>query len=159
MVKGLHAIHWGFSGSEKSYSSLSHSSLTFLLIKGLVDVFSLFHRLLIFKQYRIKIIWSSPGIKSRTACLTHKRSATELRQPAGKRTLYFYIYTVKGYCYSTASLSTDQQKFSFFQRFFLFIEIFYSTNLSLHNFFPSLLLLIRLSKRSWVRFPVVTKYF
>ncbi len=38
-------------------------------------------------------------------CLTHKRSTTELRQPAGKQTLQFCIYTVKGYCYATVLLS------------------------------------------------------
>ncbi len=77
-----------------------------------------------FKQYRIKNIWSPPGIEPRAACTTHKRSATELRQPAGKQTLQFCIYTVKGYCYATISLSTDQRKFSFFQRFLLFVEYF-----------------------------------
>ncbi len=50
---------------------------------NLLDAFSLFHRL--FKQYRIKNIWSPLGIEPRTACIIHKHSATELRQPAGKQ--------------------------------------------------------------------------
>ncbi len=29
-----------------------------------------------FKQYRINNIWSPPGIKPRTACIAHKRSAS-----------------------------------------------------------------------------------
>ena len=62
----------------------------------------------LFKQYRIKNIWSPPEIEPRTACIAHKRSATELRQPPGEQTLQFCIYTVKGYCYATVSLSTDQ---------------------------------------------------
>ena len=36
-------------------------------------------------------------------------SATELQQTAGKQTLQFCFYTVKGYCYATVSLLTDQQ--------------------------------------------------
>ncbi len=47
-----------------------------LLLTYSLDVFSLFHR--IFLKYRIKNIWSPPGIEPRTACLTHKHSATEL---------------------------------------------------------------------------------
>ena len=46
------------------------------------------------KQYRIKTIWSPLGIEPRTACLTHKHSGTELRQPAGQQALQFCIYTV-----------------------------------------------------------------
>ncbi len=46
-----------------------------------------------FKQFRIKNIWLPLGIEPRITCLTHKRSATELRgQPAGKQTLHFCIY-------------------------------------------------------------------
>ncbi len=97
-------------------------------------MYSLFHRLLI-KQYRIKNIWSPPGIEPRTACIAHKHSPTELQQPASKQTLQFCVYTVELLCYTTVSLSTDQWKFFFFQRFLLFIEFFYSSNLSLHNFF------------------------
>ncbi len=51
-----------------------------------LDVFTLFHRL--FKQYRIKNIWSPPRIEPRTACIAHKRSATELQQPPGEQTHY-----------------------------------------------------------------------
>ncbi len=65
--------------------------------------------------YRMKNIWSPPGIEPRTACIAHKRSVTELRQPPVEQTLQFCIYTVKGYCYATVSLSTDQQNFSFFK--------------------------------------------
>ncbi len=38
-----------------------------------------------FKQYRIENILAPPGIKLRSACLTDKRSVTELQQPAGKQ--------------------------------------------------------------------------
>ncbi len=64
-------------------------------------------------------IWSPLGIESRTACLIHKHYATESynNQLANKHS-NSCIYTVKGYCYATISLSTDQRKFSFFQRFF-----------------------------------------
>ena len=51
-------------------------------------------------------------MEPRTTCMAYKHSATELRQPAGKQTLQFCIYTVKGD--ATVSLSTDQRKFSFF---------------------------------------------
>ncbi len=94
-----------------------------------------------FKQYRIKNIWSPLGIEPRTA-LVHKRSATELRQPPGEQTHQFCIYTFKGVllCYNlTLNRLT---KFLFFQRFLLFVEFFSLSNLSLHNFFLSLLLLI-----------------
>ena len=67
---------------------------------------------------------SNPG---GPACITNKHSATELLQPADKQTLQFCIYTVKGYCYATISLSTDQRKFSLFQRFLLFVEFFLLT--------------------------------
>ncbi len=60
-----------------------------------LDVFSHCHRL--FKQYKIKCIWSPRGIEPRTACITHKRSATELRQPASKQTLQFCIYPAKSH--------------------------------------------------------------
>ncbi len=60
-----------------------------------------------FNNTEFKNIWSPPGIEPRTACIAHKRSATELRQPAGEQTLQFCIYAVKGYCYATVSLSTD----------------------------------------------------
>ncbi len=40
------------------------------------------------------------------------------------------------------SHSQQTNKISLFQRFSLFVEYFYSSNLSLHNFFLSLLLLI-----------------
>ncbi len=54
-----------------------------------------------FKQYRIKNIWSPPGIESRTAYIAHKRSATELRQqPANKHSNSVFV---KGYCYATVS--------------------------------------------------------
>ncbi len=66
-----------------------------------LDVYSLIHRL--FKQYRIKNIWSPPGIEPRTTCMAHKRSVTELRQPASELTLQFCIYTVKGYCLQSRS--------------------------------------------------------
>ncbi len=42
--------------------------------------------------------------------LNRKHSTTELQQPAGKQTLQFCIYTVKGYCYATVSPSTNQWK-------------------------------------------------
>ncbi len=42
-------------------------------------------------------IWSPLGIEPRTACIVHKRSATELRQPPGEQTLQLCIYTVKSY--------------------------------------------------------------
>ena len=46
----------------------------------------------ILKQYRTKIIWSPPGIERRTACLTHKRSATELHnQLANKHSNSVFI--------------------------------------------------------------------
>ncbi len=41
----------------------------------------------------------------------HKRSATELRQPADKETHEFCLYTAKGYCSATVSLSTDKDYF------------------------------------------------
>ncbi len=44
------------------------------------------------KQYRIKNIWSPIGIELKTACLMHKHSATELRQPAGNQALQLCIY-------------------------------------------------------------------
>ncbi len=59
----------------------------FLSLFYLLDVFSLFYRLFL-KPCRITNFWSPPRIEPRTACLTHKLSATELRQPAGKQTLY-----------------------------------------------------------------------
>ncbi len=46
----------------------------------------------------------------------HKHSATELRQPAGEKNLQFCIYTVKGYCYATVSLSTDQNVIIIYQQ-------------------------------------------
>ncbi len=79
-----------------------------------------------------------------------KCSATELRQPAGKQTLQFCIYTIKGYCYATVSLSTDQRKFSFFKDpFYLmnyytplichfiisFSDFFYSLGVFFHRLF------------------------
>ncbi len=39
-------------------------------------------------------------------------SATELQQPTSNQTLQFSIHTIKGYCYATVSLSTDQWKYS-----------------------------------------------
>ncbi len=56
---------------------------------SLIDVFSLFHKLL----FKIKNIWSPPGIEPRTACLTHKCSATELQQPAIKIQNFISINT------------------------------------------------------------------
>ncbi len=97
-----------------------------------LDLFSLFHRLFI-KQYRIKNIWSPPGIEPRTACIAHKHSPTELWQPASKQTLQFCVYTVELLCYSLTL--NRPMKILFFQRFLLFIDFFYSSNLSLHNFF------------------------
>ncbi len=105
-----------------------------------LDVFSHCHRL--FKQYKIKNIWSPLGIEPRTACITHKRSATELWQPASKQTLQFCIYPAKGYCYATVSLSTDQRKFSFFKDSYYSLN-FFTPLLLLHSLFLSLLLLIR----------------
>ncbi len=79
-----------------------------------------------FKQYRINNnYWLPPGIEPRITCITHKRSATELRQPADKQTLDFCIHNIKGYCYATVSFSTDQQKFSFFK------DSYYSLNFTL----------------------------
>ncbi len=46
------------------------------------------------------------------------------REPAGKQTFQFYIYTVKG----TATLSIDQPKFSFLKDSFYPFNFFYSTN-------------------------------
>ena len=111
-----------------------HFKISFSAFIYSLDVFSLFHRLFFLIQYRIKNMQLSPGIEARTTYLTHKHFATELLQPAGKQILQFCIYTVQGYCYyATVSLSTDQWKFLFSWNFF------YSTNLSLHNFFLSLL--------------------
>ncbi len=59
-----------------------------------------------FKQYRIKNIWSPPGIEPRTTCLTHKRSATELQQPAGKPTLNSVFILLRG----TAMLKSHSQQ-------------------------------------------------
>ena len=95
-------------------------------------ILSLFH--MHFKEYRIKNIWLPQGIEPRTTSLTHKRSSTELRQPAGKQTLQFCIYTVKGYCMLCYSLALNRPtKNLFVQRFFLSVECFYSTTLSLHK--------------------------
>ncbi len=88
------------------------------------DAFSLF--CMLFKQYRIKNILSPRGIKPRAVCLTHKCSATEPRPPAGKQTFQFCIYTVKGL--QSHSQQTNQN--SIFQRLFLYVELFYSTILS-----------------------------
>ncbi len=54
-----------------------------------------------------KVSWLPPGIEPRTACIAHKRSATELRQPPGKQTFQFCIYTVKGYI---NGISVDQSE-------------------------------------------------
>ncbi len=51
-----------------------------------LDVFSLFHRLFL-NNTELRNIWSPLGIEPRTACIAHKRSATELRQPPGEQTL------------------------------------------------------------------------
>ncbi len=95
------------------------------------------------KQYRIKNIWSLPGIELRTACIVHKHSAaTELRQPFGEQTLQFCIYTVKGYCYATVSLSTDQRNFSFFKDSYYLLNfsphLIYYFTISFSTFFYSL---------------------
>ncbi len=69
---------------------------------------------------------SPRGIEPRAACLTHKCSATELQPPAGKQTLQFCIYTVIG----LQSHSQQSNQNSLFQRLFLYVELFYSTILS-----------------------------
>ncbi len=104
-----------------------------------------------FKQYRIKNIWLPPGIEPRTTCLTHKCSATELRQQAGKQTIRFCIYIVKGYCYATVSLSTDQRKFSFFKDFFLFVEFFYFTIFSIPSDGDQIILILYCLKKACER--------
>ncbi len=93
-----------FNGSQKNRQIQNDSFLSLLLL--IRYILSLSQA---FKQYRIKNIWLPPGIELRTACLNHhKCSAAELRQPASKKMLQFCIYTVKGYCYATVSLSADK---------------------------------------------------
>ncbi len=71
-----------------------------------LDVFSLFRRLFFFLQYRIKNIWSPLGIEPRTACIAHKHSATELRQPPpGEQTIQLLL---RGYCYASLTLNRPE---------------------------------------------------
>ncbi len=53
----------------------------------------------------------------RTACIAHKRSATELRQPPGEQTLQFCIAMLQSHSHQTNEIL-------FFQRFLLFVEFF-----------------------------------
>ncbi len=69
------------------------TAFSFRGVDNSLDVFSL-SLSRFFKQYRIKNIWSPPGIKLRTACIAHKCSATELRQPAGKQ-IFLILYCFK----------------------------------------------------------------
>ncbi len=91
---------------------------------------------------------SPPGIEPRTAYLMHKRSTTELRQ------LQFCIFTVRG----TAMLQSHSLQTNG--------KLLFSKILFIFGIFFTLLVVVAqwqsacaLSKRSWVRFPVTTKFF
>ncbi len=121
------------------YSYLFEGNKLILAIHNCFCILSLSQA---FFKYIIKNIWLPPGIESRTSCLMHMCSATELRQPASKQTPQFCIYAVKGYCYATVKLSTDQRKFSLFfskDSFYLWIFLLiYHFTISFSSFFYSL---------------------
>ena len=69
---------------------------------------------------------SNPGPLAHAQCYN---------QLMGNQTFHFssVFITVKGYCYATISLSTDQWKYYFFKDFFLSMDYFYSANYTCHS--------------------------
>ncbi len=119
-----------YSGTKVKWTWCTTTSI-------LLDVFSLFHRL--FKQYRIKNIWSPPGIEPRTACIAHKRSATQLQQPPvnkhsnsvfilSRGTAMLHSNSVFILSRGTAMLQSHSQqtnKISLFSKFLIICWIFF----------------------------------
>ena len=94
LAQGSPVLHWQSARVIRHYFTLTQRRSRRNIRKyAQLDVLSLFHRF--FKQYKIINIWSPPGIEPRTACLTHKHSATELRQPAN---FFFIVYCLKKNC-------------------------------------------------------------
>ncbi len=75
----------------------------------------------------LKIFWSPPGIEPKTACLTHKHSVTELRQPASKQTLQFRIILLRGTDMLQSHSQQTNEKIYFFKDFIYPLNFFNPT--------------------------------
>ena len=76
----------------------------------------------------------------------HFLNSVLFKNPVKERIHLCYLPKLKGYWLLCYSLTRNRPtKFLFFQRFLLFIEFLFSSYLSLHNFFFSLLLMYSLS--------------